>query len=41
MAVDILIDEFTDCLVERATGTIVDTEYRQRINPIKSTEYKG
>lgn len=41
MAVDILIDELTDCLVERQTGAIVDTEYRQRMNPIRSTEYKG
>lgn len=28
MEVDILIDDFTDCLVERKTGDIVETEIR-------------
>lgn len=41
MEVDILIDKLTDCLVERASGEIVETEYKRRITPIKMKEYKG
>ena len=41
MEVDILIDEFTDCLVERTTGEQVETEYQLRAAPIKPKDYKG
>lgn len=41
MEVDILIDEFTDCLVERKTGEQVETEYQLRSTPIKPKDYKG
>lgn len=41
MEVDILIDGFTDCLVERGTGKQVETEYRLRVMPIKPRDYKG
>lgn len=41
MEVDILIDKLTDCLVERETGIILDTEYRCRTMPIKPKDYKG
>lgn len=41
MEIDILIDELTDCLVERVTGSIVETEYRKRNTPIKPSEYRG
>lgn len=37
--VDIQLDEFTDCLVERKTGEVVDTEYIMRTEPIKKNEY--
>lgn len=40
MEVDILIDEFTDCLVKRSTGEQVETEYRLRTIPIKLKDYK-
>lgn len=40
MEIDILIDKLTDCLVERATGNIVETEYRIRQTKIKPSEYK-
>lgn len=41
MEVDILIDGFTDCLIERRTRKQVHTEYRARIAPIKATETVG
>lgn len=41
MPVDILIDELTDCLVERNTNKILETEYRERITPITIKEFKG
>ena len=41
MEVDILIDEFTDCLVERKTGEQVETVYQLRLTPIKPKDYKG
>ena len=41
MEVDILIDDFTDCLVERETGDIVETEYNERIIPIRKKDYIG
>ena len=41
MPVDILIDELTDCLVERNTNKILETEYRERITPITIREFKG
>lgn len=41
MPVDILIDELTDCLVERNTNKILATEYRKRITPITIKEFKG
>lgn len=41
MEVDILIDEFTDCLVERKTGEQVETEYQLRSISIKPKDYKG
>ena len=40
MSVDILIDRLTDCLVERADGKIVETEYRKRSSKIKQSDYK-
>ena len=40
MEIDILIDEFTDCLVERVSGKRVETEYRLRTVPIKPKDYK-
>lgn len=41
MEIDILIDTLTDCLVDRATGEIVETEYKKRVTPIKPKDYKG
>ncbi len=41
MEIDILIDELTDCLVERETGKIVVTYYKKCELPIKSKEYHG
>ena len=41
MEVDILIDKFTDCLVERDTGDQVETEYRLRKLPIRPADDKG
>lgn len=38
---DILIDGFTDCLIERSTGLLVDTEYREHINSINQQECIG
>lgn len=37
--VDIQLDEFTDCLVERKTGKIINTKYVMRTEPIKENEY--
>ena len=39
MQVDILIDKLTDCLIERESGNVVDTEYIERITEIKKQEY--
>lgn len=39
MEVDILIDALTDCLIEKSTGKIVETEYYSRISPITEAEY--
>lgn len=41
MQIDILIDELTDCLVERSTGDIVETDYIERETAIKKKEYTG
>lgn len=41
MQVDILIDKLTDCLVERESGHVVDTEYTERITGIKKKECSG
>lgn len=41
MTVDILIDELTDCLVERGTDKIIETEYKERITSISAKEFKG
>lgn len=41
MEIDVLIDELTDCLVERSTGKQEETEYRVRTALIKPEEYKG
>lgn len=41
MAVDIQIDKLTDCLVERESGNIVDTEYVERTTAIKKKEFAG
>lgn len=41
MEVDILIDKITDCLIDMRTGEKVETEYRMRETPIRSTDYKG
>lgn len=41
MEIDILVDELTDCFVERSTGKQIETEYRLRTVPIKPKEYKG
>jgi len=38
---EILIDKLTDCLVERATGKVIDTEYIERTTAIKKREYLG
>lgn len=35
MQIDILIDKLTDCLVERESGNVVDTEYTERITKSK------
>lgn len=41
MEVNILIDELTDCLVDRETGEIVETEYKERFRTIEPKEYRG
>lgn len=41
MAVDIQIDKLTDCLIERETGNIVDTEYMECITAIKKKDFAG
>ncbi len=41
MLVDIQIDKFTDCLVERATGSIVDTNYIERSSVIRKKDFLG
>lgn len=41
MQINVHIDKLTDCLIERATGRIVDTEYIQREELINSSENLG
>lgn len=41
MEVDIHIDSLTDCLVETATGRVLETKYIRRTCPINSKDYKG
>lgn len=41
MQIDILIDKLTDCLVDRATGENVNTEYKERTTAIKKKDYAG
>lgn len=41
MQVEVLIDKLTDCLVERATGKIVNTIYIEHIFPIGKYENRG
>ena len=41
MLVDIQIDKLTDCLVERTTGNVVDTEYVKRAAAMKKKEFAG
>lgn len=41
MQVDVLIDKLTDCLVERETGNVVDTEYAERTTAIRRKEFAG
>lgn len=38
---DIFIDKLTDCLIERKTGNVVETEYSERIIPITSKDIQG
>lgn len=39
MQVDIQIDKLTDCLIERETGRILDTNYEERIEPIQKKQF--
>jgi hypothetical protein len=41
VAVDILIDELTDCLIERKSEAVVETEYRERTVPITKKDFRG
>lgn len=41
MEVGIQIDKLTDCLIDRSTGKLIETEYRLRTVAISSQEYKG
>lgn len=41
MQIDIIIDELTDCLIERKTGNIVETEYKKLELPIKKKDFAG
>lgn len=41
MEVNILIDKLTDCLVDRSTEEIVETEYIKRASKIKKIDYSG
>ena len=41
LTVDIQIDKFTDCLVERETGIVVDTEYVERVTEIQKKDCFG
>lgn len=41
MQVDILFDEFTDCLLDQSTGELVNTEYFERYLPISKSDYTG
>lgn len=39
MEVDVFIDELTNCLVERSTGKVVDTEYHLVTNSYNKKDY--
>lgn len=41
MQIDIIIDKLTDCLIERESNIIVETEYKKLNNPIKIKDYKS
>ena len=41
MQIDIVIDELTECLVERDTNSIVETEYKKLGTPIKKNTFSG
>ncbi|MDY4922760.1 hypothetical protein [Frisingicoccus sp.] len=41
MEIAIVIDELTECLVETATGKVVETYYERRVTPIKIKDFKG
>lgn len=41
MQIDIIIDRFTDCLVERETGAILETNFIRIEEPIKKKRYAG
>jgi len=41
LLVDIQIDKLTDCLIERESGEVVDTEYIERVAAIKKEDYRG
>lgn len=41
MQIDIIIDELTDCLIERDSGAIIKTEYKKLDAPIKKKSYSG
>lgn len=38
--IDVLIDNLTDCLIERSTSKVVTTKYAKRVYGIKKQEYK-
>lgn len=38
LEVDILVDSITDCLIERETGNIVETEYREKMTSLSQKE---
>lgn len=41
MLVDIIIDRFTDCLVERESGMILETSFVRLEEPIPKRRYAG
>ena len=40
MEVSLVIDELTNCLIERRTGELVKTEYHLRSIPVRKKDYK-